>query len=176
MLNDLLLANSELHPPPEERSIGLVFQDHVLFPHKTVSENVGFGLRNVRNKERLHKIALGLESMRVVEVSDRYPQTLSGGQQQRVALVRALITEPSVMLLDEPFQAIDAATREALITVLDDFQAEGKTALIVHHNLGEVRSLFDRVALLDGTVTALDTPDAVLASDAFERAFGISAR
>ena len=95
---------------------------------------------------------------------------------RRIGIGIELVCDPPIMLLDEPFQAIDAATREALITVLDDFQLQGKTALIVHHNLGEVRSLFDRVALLDGTVTALDTPDAVLASDAFERAFGISAR
>ena len=160
MLNDLLLANSELHPPPEERSIGLVFQDHVLFPHKTVSENVGFGLRNVRNKERLHKIALGLESMRVVEVSDRYPQTLSGGQQQRVALVRALITEPSVMLLDEPFASVDVPLRKRLREdARKQLKANDTATLIVTHDPEEAMALADRVAVLvDGKLVQTGTP------------------
>ena len=117
-----------------------------------------------------------MERLNITELATRPLAELSGGQRRRVLLARALAQDPQIMLLDEPFQAIDASTREALIAALDDFREEGKTALVVHHNLGEMRSLFDRVALLDHSITAIDRPEAVLASAAFERAFGISAR
>jgi len=141
-----------------------------------MGRGVHLGLTGRLGAEDWRAVDAALERLNIADLAARPLSELSGGQRRRVLLARALAQDPQIMLLDEPFQAIDAATREALITVLDDFQLQGKTALIVHHNLGEVRSLFDRVAMLDGTVTALDTPDAVLASDAFERAFGISAR
>jgi len=93
-------------------------------------------------------------------------------QRRRVLLARALVQDPQILIMDEPFQAIDEATRAALLSVLDDFQDDGKTAIIVHHNLGDVRALFDRVVLVDGTVTATGTPEAVFDDPAFTAAFG----
>ncbi|MGB1160876.1 MAG: metal ABC transporter ATP-binding protein [Alphaproteobacteria bacterium] len=113
-----------------------------------------------------------LKSVNILDLADRPLSDLSGGQRRRVLLARALVQEPQILIMDEPFQAIDEATREALLKVLDDFQDEGKTAVIVHHNLADVRTLFDRALLVDGTVTAMGTPDDVLQSPAFASAFG----
>jgi ABC-type Mn2+/Zn2+ transport system ATPase subunit len=113
-----------------------------------------------------------LKSVNILDLTDRPLSDLSGGQRRRVLLARALVQEPQILIMDEPFQAIDEATREALLKVLDDFQDEGKTAVIVHHNLADVRTLFDRALLVDGTVTAMGAPDDVLQSPAFASAFG----
>ena len=113
-----------------------------------------------------------LKSVNIAELADRPLSDLSGGQRRRVLLARALAQDPQILIMDEPFQAIDEATREALLKVLDDFQDEGKTAVIVHHNLADVRSLFDRAVLVDGKVTAVGSPEDVLRSPAFASAFG----
>lgn len=113
-----------------------------------------------------------LRAVAITDLADRPLSDLSGGQRRRVLLARALAQDPQVLIMDEPFQAIDEATRLALIDVLDTFQAEGKTAVIVHHNLSDVRALFDRVVLVNGTTSAAGTPDEVLSSPAFVAAFG----
>ena len=113
-----------------------------------------------------------LRAVNLADLAERRLSDLSGGQRRRVLLARALAQDPQILIMDEPFQAIDEATRAALLEVLDDFQAEGKTSIIVHHNLGDVRALFDRAVLIDGGVTAVGTPDTVLASPAFTAAFG----
>ena len=114
MLDGVVLADAQHNPPPEQRAVGLVFQDHVLFPHQTVAENVAFGLSGMQSKERDHTIALQLANVGISTLADRYPHTLSGGQQQRVALARALATDPAVLLLDEPFASADAPLRKNL--------------------------------------------------------------
>jgi len=113
-----------------------------------------------------------LGSLNIAHLADRPLSDLSGGQRRRVLLARALVQDPQVLIMDEPFQAIDVSTREALIDVLDAFQAEGKTAVIVHHNLGDVQALFDRAVLIDGTVASVGSPQEVMASPAFAAAFG----
>ena len=108
------LADNTTHPPPEQRSIGLVFQDHVLFPHMTVGNNIAFGLRDMSAAEQQTVIREHLHSVGLDDLASRYPHTLSGGQQQRVALIRALATKPRVMLLDEPFASVDTPLRRKL--------------------------------------------------------------
>ncbi len=95
-----VLALPGREPPPEERSVGLVFQEHVLFPHLSVSQNVAYGLDNLARDERQQRVTRWLTSVGLQDYGSRYPHTLSGGQQQRVALVRALAPEPRVMRLD----------------------------------------------------------------------------
>ena len=146
--------------PPERRHVGMVFQDYALFPHLSVSRNVGYGLarrrRAVRVREALDLVGLSAHG-------ERYPHELSGGQQQRVALARALAPEPSVVLLDEPWSNIDpllrASMRDELAAIL---RATGVTVLLVTHEQEEAFSLADRVALMrEGSIVQTGGPEEI---------------
>ena len=143
---------------PERRRVGMVFQDYALFPHLDVAANVGFGLargrRAVRTREVLDLVGLG-------DLGHRFPGELSGGQQQRVALARALAPEPSVVLLDEPWSAIDPLRREdmrgELARILRD---AGVTVVLVTHDREEAFTLGDRIALMrDGEIVQVGRPE-----------------
>ena len=144
------------------RSIGYVLQDGGLFPHMTVGENVGLPLRLI-DKQSPNKVSelLDLVQLDSKKFSGRYPHELSGGQRQRVNVARALATDPEILLLDEPFGALDALTRRSLQkefkTLIDDL---GKTAVFVTHDLAEAFLLGTRIALMDkGKIVFLGTPD-----------------
>ena len=146
--------------PPEERRVGMVFQDYALFPHLTVAENVGFGLAR---RERRARVAEALDLVGLGTQQRRYPHQLSGGQQQRVALARALAPRPSVILLDEPWSNIDpllrGAMREELCAIL---RAASATVLLVTHEREEAFSVADRLALMHaGTIVQAGSPEQV---------------
>ncbi len=155
-----LVADPVTLVPPEKRRVGVVFQDYALFPHLTVTQNVGFGLsrrergEGVRPGEVLALVGLGGKG-------DRYPHQLSGGEQQRVALARALAPRPAVVLLDEPFSNLDAALRgEVRAEVRSILKAAGTTAVFVTHDQEEALSLSDEVAVMHGgRVHQLDSPE-----------------
>jgi iron(III) transport system ATP-binding protein len=161
LVDDIVVADATNNPPPEKRDFGLVFQDHILFPHQTVAENVAFGLSDMPSKEREHTVALQLANVGISSLGDRYPHTLSGGQQQRVALARALATDPTVLLLDEPFASADAPLRKSL---RDDarrrLKAANTTTLMVTHDPAEAMAMADRIAVLvDGELVQFGTPE-----------------
>ena len=152
--------------PPEDRNVGVVFQNYALFPHMSVRENVAYGLRfrdppgGVSDRERVDEL---LELVDMAGMGDREPESLSGGQQQRIALARALAPGPDVLLLDEPLSALDARLRERLRVVIRDVQQQlGITTIYVTHDQAEALAISDRVAVLsDGRVEQVDTPEAV---------------
>ncbi len=98
-----VMDNEQHSVPPEQRNIGMIFQDYALFPHLTVAENIGFGLSQLAAQARANKVADMLKLVHLTDLGERYPHQLSGGQQQRVAIARALAYEPDLLLLDEPF-------------------------------------------------------------------------
>ena len=157
------LARPGREPPPEARRFGLVFQDHVLFPHLTVGGNVAFGLRGHDAREREARVAGHLRQVGLEGYGDRYPHTLSGGEQQRVALARALAPEPVVMLLDEPFASVDATLRRRLREdARRALRASGVPSIIVTHDAREAMEVADRIAVLHrGRILQDDTPAAV---------------
>jgi iron(III) transport system ATP-binding protein len=135
--------------PPEQRGLGMVFQDHALFPHLRVRDNVGFGLHRATRDERAKRIAEMLERVGISDLADRYPAELSGGQQQRVALARALAPGAKLLLLDEPFSSLDGSLRTRLAREVRDLLRErGLSALLVTHDLDEAFAFADRVALM----------------------------
>jgi thiamine transport system ATP-binding protein len=152
--------------PPEDRNVGVVFQDYALFPHMTVRENVAYGLRYrdppgaVSTVERVREL---LSLVDMAGMGDREPTALSGGQQQRVALARALAPGPDVLLLDEPLSALDARLRERLRVVVRDIQRElSITTVYVTHDQAEALAISDRVAVLaDGRIEQIGTPETV---------------
>jgi len=152
--------------PPEERDIGIVFQSYALFPHMTVRENVGYGLRfrdpprGVSTRERVEEL---LELVDMTGMDDRDPTELSGGQQQRVSLARALAPGPDVLLLDEPLSALDARLRQRLRVTVRGIQRElGITTVYVTHDQAEALAVSDRVGVMhDGRVEQVGTPEAV---------------
>jgi putative spermidine/putrescine transport system ATP-binding protein len=154
--------------PPFERDVNTVFQDYALFPHMTVSENVGYGLmvRKVSKRERAERAAEALEMVRLGAFGDRKPAQLSGGQRQRVALARALVMRPRVLLLDEPLGALDLKLRQAMQVELKEIQqAVGLTFLYVTHDQEEALTMSDRLAVFDqGRVEQVGTP-----ADVYER-------
>ena len=148
---------------PEHRRIGLVFQEHSLFPHLTVGRNVAFGLQCLAKRHRAERIDEMLELVRLPGASRRYPHELSGGEQQRVALARALAPDPAAVLLDEPFANLDASLRDELrADVVAALRERGAAALLVTHDRDEALALGDRVAVMrDGAIVQVDRPEVV---------------
>jgi ABC-type Fe3+/spermidine/putrescine transport system ATPase subunit len=150
---------------PEKRGTAMVFQNYALFPHMTVADNAAFGLRmrKVGAAERAQRVAEVLAMVRLDELAERYPSELSGGQQQRAALARAIITRPDVLLLDEPFGALDQNLREAMQIELRKLQQSlNLTTVIVTHDQQEAMILADMVAVMrDGQVEQLATPSGI---------------
>jgi len=151
--------------PPHKRNVNTVFQNYALFPHLTVADNVGFGLRykDVSKADAKRKISEALALVRLEGYETRRPSQLSGGQQQRVALARALILGPSVLLLDEPLGALDAKLRKALQIELKSLQQEvGITFIYVTHDQEEALTMSDRLAVMsNGRVEQVGTPSEV---------------
>ncbi len=159
-LDDTLLSSATEHLAPERRRVGMMFQDYALFPHLTVSGNVGFGLRRQATTARTQRVAEMLELVGLAASADNYPHELSGGQQQRVALARALAPAPDLLLLDEPFSNLDIDTRERLaFEVRDILKQTGHTALLVTHNQAEAFAIADRIGVMQaGRLAQWDTP------------------
>jgi molybdate/tungstate transport system ATP-binding protein len=151
--------------PPEKRGVGFVYQNYMLFPHKTVFENIAFGLniRRVKKEEVKIKVEEIMNLFGISELSNRLPRTLSGGEQQRTALARALIIRPKVLLMDEPLSALDRITREDLIKEFKKIHKEFDITIIhVTHNFDEALQLADRVAIIKkGTISQIGTTDDV---------------
>ncbi|MFT3728976.1 MAG: TOBE-like domain-containing protein [Terricaulis sp.] len=156
-----------LAKPVRQRGIGLVFQHYALFRHMTAAQNVAFGMRSKpwrarpRDREIRAKTSELLKLVQLDKLGDRYPSQLSGGQRQRVALARALAIEPSILLLDEPFGALDAKVRRELrIWLRDLHERTGLTTIFVTHDQEEALELADRVAVLrEGALEQVGTPE-----------------
>ncbi|MCK0106061.1 ABC transporter ATP-binding protein [Marinobacter sp. S0848L] len=146
--------------PPEKRKIGMVFQDYALFPHLSIADNVGFGLKSLSKNERQQKVAELLKLVHLQDLADNFPHELSGGQQQRVALARALAPEPTLILLDEPFSNLDTDLRRRLsLDVREILKTLGISAILVTHDQQEAFAMCDQVAVLrDGHIQQWDVP------------------
>lgn len=148
--------------PPWRRRVGLVFQDYALFPHLTVEQNLLYGLRGQPQARR--RAGEWLAALGIAELAHKKPAALSGGQQQRIALARAAVTDSDLLLLDEPFGSLDAATRRSVRSELRSFlQQAGRTAVVVSHDYLDALTLGDRIAVLEGgRLTQVGTRDEVL--------------
>ena len=151
--------------PTYQRQIGMMFQNYALFPHMTIAGNVGYGLkmRRVAKPEIDRRVAAALALVKLAGVEDRKPSQLSGGQQQRVALARALVIEPRVLLLDEPFSALDKSLRASMQVEIKEIQRKlGLTTIFVTHDQSEALSLSDRLAVMsEGRIRQVGTPQEI---------------
>jgi molybdate transport system ATP-binding protein len=162
----------------QERRVGYVFQGYALFPHLTVADNVGFGLRDRPRAERARRVTRVVEQLGLGGLERRYPRELSGGQRQRVALGRALAIEPALLLLDEPLSALDAPLRRALRDELREVLSDvGTAAVVVTHDFTEAYRLGDRIVVYDAGRVVQSAPRAELlwqpASESVARIMGI---
>ncbi len=170
-------SEAAIDVPPRRRGIGYLFQQYALFPHLTVEQNVGFGLHREPTLARSRRVEAMLSLVGLEGLGRRRPDQLSGGQQQRVALARALAPEPDLLLLDEPFAAVDLRTRRRLRSELRRIQEATSTPMIhVTHDLADVRQLSESLVVLDGgqvlqvgsTESLLADPGGILAELAEE--------
>ncbi|MCR9909924.1 ABC transporter ATP-binding protein [Vibrio campbellii] len=149
-LNCLTIDDGENWLPPEQRNIGMIFQDYALFPHLTVADNIAFGLKNETAQQKLLKVEEMLGLVHLKGYGDRYPHQLSGGQQQRVAIARSLAYKPDLLLLDEPFSNIDTQVRHELIREIRKiFKEQGVTAIFVTHSREEAFAFADKMAVMN---------------------------
>lgn len=165
---EIYLGNLKINGlPPAQRNTAMMFQNYALFPHKTVWQNIEFGLkmRNVPEAERRDRVGDMLEIVGLSQFGQRKPNMLSGGQQQRVALARALVTRPQVLLLDEPLSALDESLRVKTRSELRKLQRQfGMTFIQVTHNQDEAYSLSDQIVVMDhGRIDQVGTPQDIFA-------------
>lgn len=169
VLDGVTLFDSEqgINLPPQKRKVGLLFQNYALFPHMTVLENIETGFKREKKvKKRKEMVKNMVEIFGLTAISDLYPREISGGEQQRVALARVLVSEPNILLLDEPFSALDSHLRFRLEQeVRKTLRQFGKTVLLVSHDRDEVYRMADRIALLEnGKIDAVGEKKSVFAA------------
>ena len=159
LLNGVKVSSSGFTLRPEQRHIGMVFQDYALFPHLTVNSNIIFGLHYMSRTERSKRVTEMLETVGLKDVANNYPHELSGGQQQRVALARALAPQPDLLLMDEPFSNLDVNLRERLsLEVRDILKSQGTTAILVTHDQNEAFAIADEIGVMQhGKIMQWDT-------------------
>ncbi|TAK66658.1 MAG: ABC transporter ATP-binding protein [Betaproteobacteria bacterium] len=159
-LNGLTVSSQALHLPPEQRRIGMVFQDYALFPHLSVADNIAFGLSGATGAQRHARVAELLATVGLGGSGGEFPHELSGGQQQRVALARALAPKPHLLLLDEPFSNLDVDLRERLsLEVRDIIKQAGITAILVTHDQHEAFAIADEIGIMhEGRIQQWGTP------------------
>jgi iron(III) transport system ATP-binding protein len=161
-VGERVLSNASMVVPPERRNMSMIFQSYAVWPHKTVFQNVAYGLevRKVAHDEIARRVDRILETVHLQQLAGRYPSELSGGQQQRVALARAIVVEPDILLLDEPLSNLDANLRETMrfeIRRLHD--ATGITMVYVTHDQAEAMVTADRIAIMSrGKIQQIGTP------------------
>lgn len=170
---EILIGGRRVNDVPiHKRNLGIVFQNYALFPHKTVAENVAFGLkyRNIPKGDIAGKVQAALDLVQLPDVGDRHPKALSGGQQQRIALARAIVIEPEVLLLDEPLSALDANLREDMRVELKRIQHQiGVTTVFVTHDQSEALAMSDKIVVMSaGRVEQVGTPSEVYNTPASE--------
>lgn len=155
------MSDSKAVVAPEQRGVGLVFQDNALFPHINVTQNIGFGLKHLSASVRAERVATLLERFHIGHLAKAWPHMLSGGEQQRVAIARALAREPSLLLLDEPFSGLDGDLRASVRHhLLSDLRAMGTTVLVVTHDPEEAMMIADELILMSaGHVLQTGTPE-----------------
>ena len=157
LLNGVVVSSADTSLAPEKRRIGMVFQEHALFPHLSAAKNIAFGLSHAFSiSERVRELAV---LTGITELLEKYPHELSGGQQQRVALARALAPRPELLLLDEPFSNLDTGLRERLSHELRDIiKASGATAVLVTHDQNEAFAMADEVGVVrEGRIEQWDS-------------------
>ena len=155
--------NETTNVPSENRNLGMVFQEYALFPHLTVEQNLAFGIELKDKKEKIQRIQKITELTQLTGFSDRYPHELSGGQQQRTALARTLATEPTLLLMDEPFSNLDASLRQSVRSQVETIiRASGTSTIFVTHDKEEAYSISDRVAIMyEGSIHQVAPPDQI---------------
>lgn len=153
------------YTPPNKRDVNTVFQNYALFPHMTVKENVEYGMKmkKIQKNERLERVNKVLKMVQMESFASRKPKEMSGGQQQRIAVARAIVNNPSVLLLDEPLGALDLKLRKEMQLELKHLQKSlGMTFIYVTHDQEEALTMSDRIAVMnDGRIDQLDTPESI---------------
>jgi len=159
-VSNKVMSSPDVFVPPQHRGVGIVTQEGALFPHLTVGQNIAFGLKDRRSSESRRRVAEVLDMVDLAGTEHRHPSELSGGMQQRVALARALAPEPELVLLDEPFSALDETLRDSVRDhVMSVLRHAGETVLWVTHDQDEALSTADDVAvLLKGTIAQVGPP------------------
>jgi iron(III) transport system ATP-binding protein len=149
IIDGRIVSGPGIHVNPEDRQVGMVFQDYGLFPHMTLAQNIAYGLFRLKPQARRERVAAMLELIRLEELAGRYPYQISGGQQQRVAIARALAPAPKVLLLDEPLSNLDSALktdiREEMRRLMERAHA---TCLFVSHDLEDLRAVCGRLEFM----------------------------
>jgi iron(III) transport system ATP-binding protein len=145
------VASSTIFVQPEDRSIGLMFQDYALFPHLTIVKNVMFGLTALERRARLQEARAALARVGLEHLAESYPHEASGGEQQRVALARAIVPRPGILLMDEPFSGLDSRLRDSVrADTMSVLRETGATAVVVTHDPEEAMRMSDRIVLMRG--------------------------
>ena len=160
-IDDKVIVDNENSTLPENRQMGMVFQDYALFPHMTIEKNIKFGLKHMSSKEKDNRLKEVLELVDLKGFEKRYPHELSGGQQQRIALARALAPKPDLLLLDEPFSNLDSELQERIRRELESIIRKANiTSIFVTHDKEDSKAIADRVVILkEGQIVNIGKPE-----------------
>ncbi|MCF8009533.1 MAG: ABC transporter ATP-binding protein [Halanaerobiales bacterium] len=166
VIGNKIMNNENTFVPPEKREVGMVFQDYALFPHMTVFENISFGINHLSKRKRNEMVMETLNLVELVDHSGKYPHQLSGGQQQRTALARALVTEPKILLLDEPFSNLDTNLKNNIRDSLKEIISKiGITTIIVSHDKLDALKLADQLIVLkEGKIVQKGNPEKLISN------------